>query len=333
MNLNVSVNSHNKIEKKFLNKDAIIRNVSYILPIFGLILITLILGILSKGLLFSTYNFDTIIRDTTPILIVSLGAVFVYSLGAMDISIGSVIATGGMLSILVMNNTKSIWLGILTSMIIAVVVALVIGTISIRFNLMPIMTSMCFMLIGRGIVLMITTKIGGTAVKTVVDVSIFKNTYFQIGSMIVLAIIFASIYNFTRIGKNAKAIGTNKVCSMQCGIKVAKYFVLSYLMLGLSVGIASMFVLSTTSSVSRSTGLGFEMDIMIALIMGGMPLAGGMKSKISGAIIGPFTYIILKNGLLLTSFIDLNQIDVVKAIIFFIIISLTCRQKSNVLPT
>lgn len=325
------VNKNNSITTK-LQSGFIERNLMNFLPYIGFVLICLILGTVSKGLLFSSYNISTIIRDTTPILIVSLGGVYIYSLGAMDISIGSVVACGGLLSILTMNETGSLILGILISILIAVSVAVVIGTISITCNLMPIMTSMCFLLIGRGLVVMITTRIGGTAVKSIVDVSIFKNTMFQVVSMIVLSIVFGVIYNFTRIGKNAKAIGSNRICSAQNGINIVKFFVLPYLMLGIAVGIASIFMLSTTASVSRTTGTGLEMDLMISLILGGMPLKGGMGSKISSAIVGSFSYIVLKNGLLLTSFISLEQVDAVKALIFLVIICVTCRKKTKGLP-
>ncbi|SEV99319.1 ABC transporter permease [[Clostridium] fimetarium] len=325
-------NEISSAKSSWIDAEIIRRNAKNILPILGLVLICLILGMTSKGLLFSAYNIKTIIRDTTPILIVSLGAVFIYSLGAMDISIGSVIACAGMFAVLIMNKTGSLASGIVISIFTTTIVALIIGLISITCNLMPIMTSMCFLLIGRGAVVMTTTQIGGTSVRTIVNVSMFKNTLFQIGTIVVISIVLGIIYNFTRIGKNAKAIGSNRVCAAQNGIDVVKFFVLPYLILGITVGIASIFVLSTTASISRTTGTGFEMDIMVSLILGGMPLAGGMKSKISSAIIGSFSYIILKNGLLLSSLISINQVDMVKAGIFIVIICLTCSKKTKMLP-
>lgn len=312
--------------------ETIKRNLGNIFPYVGLILIMTVLGIASGGLLFSTYNISTIIRDATPLLIVSLGAVFIYSLGAMDISIGSVIGCAGIFAAMVMNVTGSMILGIVIAVVTTVVTAGFIGTVSIKFDMMPIMTSVCFMLIGRGVVTLITTIHGGSSYKVNLDMGIFKSTWMQIIVIIVMTVILTCIYKFTRIGKYAKVIGTNRICAQQNGIHLVKFFVLPFLILGVTVGIASIFVLSTTSSISRSTGTGFEMDVMIALILGGMPLAGGMKSRISSAIVGTFSYIILKNGLLLTSFISMDQVDMFKAAIFLVIIFITCRKKSKVLP-
>lgn len=312
--------------------ETIKRNLGNIFPYVGLILIMTVLGIASGGLLFSTYNISTIIRDATPLLIVSLGAVFIYSLGAMDISIGSVIGCAGIFAAMVMNVTGSMILGIVIAVVTTVVTAGFIGTVSIKFDMMPIMTSVCFMLIGRGVVTLITTIHGGSSYKVNLDMGTFKSTWMQIIVIIVMTVILTCIYKFTRIGKYAKVIGTNRICAQQNGIHLVKFFVLPFLILGVTVGIASIFVLSTTSSISRSTGTGFEMDVMIALILGGMPLAGGMKSRISSAIVGTFSYIILKNGLLLTSFISMDQVDMFKAAIFLVIIFITCRKKSKVLP-
>ena len=73
------------------------------------------------------------------------------------------------------------------------------------------------------------------------------------------------------------------------------------------------------------------MDVMICLILGGMPLSGGMVSKVRSALIGTFTYVLLTNNLT-TMGVELNYINFVKAIIFIIIILITCRKNNGVLP-
>ena len=86
-----------------------------------------------------------------------------------------------------------------------------------------------------------------------------------------------------------------------------------------------------TASASDSTGTGFEMNVMVALILGGMPLSGGMKSKVSCAIVGSFTYALLSVGLPMLG-VAANQVFVIKAVLFLIVVVLTCRKKTGVLP-
>ena len=97
------------------------------------------------------------------------------------------------------------------------------------------------------------------------------------------------------------------------------------------MALGSFVLLTRTGSAGKGTGTGYAMDIMICLILGGMPLKGGMKSKISSALIGAFTYTLL-SSVLTTMGVELNMINFVKALIFLVIVLVTCRKKDGVLP-
>jgi ribose transport system permease protein len=94
---------------------------------------------------------------------------------------------------------------------------------------------------------------------------------------------------------------------------------------------ASLFQMGYTGSASDSTGTGFEMNVMVALILGGMPLSGGMRSRVIYALIGSLTYSLLNIGLPLLG-VEPNQVFIIKAIIFLIVVLLTSRKKYGVLP-
>ena len=106
---------------------------------------------------------------------------------------------------------------------------------------------------------------------------------------------------------------------------------IAYVIMGVCVVIASLFQMGYTRSASDGTGTGFEMNVMVALILGGMPLNGGMKSKISCAIVGAFTYSILNVGLPMIG-IPVNKVNLIKAIIFIIVVLFTCRKPKGTLP-
>ena len=69
----------------------------------------------------------------------------------------------------------------------------------------------------------------------------------------------------------------------------------------------------------------------VFLLLGGMPLSGGMKSRVSCALVGSFTYALLSVGLPMLG-VAANQVFVIKAILFLIVVVLTCRKKTGVLP-
>jgi len=144
-------------------------------------------------------------------------------------------------------------------------------------------------------------------------------------------VVISYLFYFTKFGKNARAIGANPIAAEQSGINLLKYKVICYVIFGITVVIASMFKMGYTGAASDSTGTGFEMDVMVALILGGMPLSGGMRSKVSCAIVGSFTYSILAIGLPLIG-VPTNTTFFVKALVFIAVVLITCRKKDGVLP-
>lgn len=149
--------------------------------------------------------------------------------------------------------------------------------------------------------------------------------------LVIEVLIISYLFKFTKFGKNAKAIGANEVAAKQSGINLLKYKMISYVIMGCCVTVASVFQMGYTGSASDSTGTGFEMDVMVALILGGMPLSGGMRSKVSCAIVGAFTFAILDVGLPLVG-ITANTTFIIKALLFIVIVLITCRKKGGVLP-
>ena len=165
------------------------------------------------------------------------------------------------------------------------------------------------------------------------DQAMDRNEYtiMLIIAIVVVALLVGYFFKYTKFGKYTKAIGANEVVAEQSGVNTTKWKVFAYMAFGATVAIGSFIMLTRTGSAGKGTGTGFAMDVMICLILGGMPLSGGMKSKVSSALIGTFTYVLLSNDLT-TMGVDLNMINFLKAVIFIIIVMITCRKRDGVLP-
>lgn len=168
------------------------------------------------------------------------------------------------------------------------------------------------------------------ALKTI-DYHLFKNPLFMVAVLVAEILIVAYLFNFTKYGKYAKSIGANPTAAQQSGINLLKYKVIAYIIMGVCVVVASLFQMGCTGSASDSTGTGFEMNVMVALILGGMPLSGGMRSKVSCAVVGAFTLGLLTIGLPMIG-VKPNQVFIIKAVIFLIVVLITCRKKNGTLP-
>lgn len=307
---------------------------STIIQWMGLLLVIIIFGIWSEGNLFSKYNINSMLETVTPLVIVCVGMTFIFAHGGMDISSGAVVALSSLFAVNIMNKTGSLLLGTIISIVIAVICYIINVIVTNKFGLMATITSLAIMFSARGIVTFICQKTPNESISiSNIDVSLFKKDHlFMILIMALVIIILTIVFNYTSIGKGTKAIGDNELAAKQNGVKVDKTKITSYIIAGISVGIAAMFKLCSVGMVQSTTGNGLEMDILVVLVLGGMSLSGGVGTRISSAIVGAFTYVLLIKGLTIIG-INPNVVILVKAIIFLVIIYITSqRSKLKTMP-
>lgn len=295
----------------------------------GLFFVILVFGIWSDWNLFSQYNINSMIETVTPLVIACLGMSFVFAHGGMDISSGAVVALSALAAVTAMNKTGILIVGIILAMLVSVICYIINVIVTNKFGLMATITSLAIMFSARGIVTYICQLTPNESISiSNVDVSLFKkNHVFMLVMMILMTVILTVIFNYTRIGKGAKAIGDNELSARQNGVRVEFTKCISYLIAGLCVGIASIFKICATGVVQSTTGSGFEMDVLVVLVLGGMSLAGGVGTKISSAVIGSFTYVILVKGLTIIG-MNPNIVVLVKAVIFLMIIYVTAQRNN-----
>lgn len=299
--------------------------------LFCAIFFSVLTPIFGKSI-WSMDKLSTLIADVIVLALMSVGAVFVYALGSMDISIGKQVGLYATLLVLVGEFTGSLLLGLFVCTVIAVTIAVVNGATSELLHINPIISSLVFMMVLGGVRSIMYTNLGTrNKTLTVVDMHFFKSPIVMLAALIIEVLIVWFLFNYTRLGKNARAIGENPVAAEQSGISIIKYRVCAYIIMGICVVLASLFQMSYTASASDSTGTGYEMNIMVALILGGMPLSGGMKSRVSCAVVGAFTYSILNVGLPMIK-VPVNQVNLIKAFIFMVVVLITCRKSKGVLP-
>ena len=282
--------------------------------------------------IWSTTKLAALISNAIVLGLITVGAVFVYSLGAMDVSIGKQVGFYATVMILIGNKTGSLLWGILVSLGISFLIALINGAAGDLLHIFPMIASLVVSFILGGGLSISYSRMGKQSITLRgIDCSIFKNPVFMFGVLLTEFLAAYFLFNYTEIGKMAKAIGANPTAAEQCGINLVKHKVVCYVILNICVVTAAVFQMGYVSSASPSTGTGFEMNVMVALILGGMPLAGGMKSKISCALIGVLTYSLLDVGLPMIG-VAIEQVYLVKAIIFTVIVLITCRKKKGILP-
>ena len=118
-------------------------------------------------------------------------------------------------------------------------------------------------------------------------------------------------------------------------IKYNTYAILGFLLAGVGVGIGAFMTLVYTPSVTTTTAGDIGMNIMVAIVFGGMPISGGARSKIYAAVVGGFSYIVLNNilDLLIDSTSGYGITQIVSAVFFLIIVYVaSVNYRSQTLP-
>ena len=117
--------------------------------------------------------------------------------------------------------------------------------------------------------------------------------------LVLLTLIFGYLFEYTKLGYYSKAIGENEVKARNSGVPVEKMKILAYVLCGVMAGIAGVFTLSRVGGVDVSMGNFFELEVMLAIFTGGVPVTGGMPTRIFRLFVGALTIGVLVNGLTL----------------------------------
>lgn len=288
-------------------------------------------------------SFKSIFTEGVTYSIISMGAVFVYSMGAMDISVGAQMSIYAVLLVRIYNvmgsNLKAMLIGIAVITVLALVCGSVNSVLAAVLKIKPIITSLFLQFLLYGISVIIfnnwagdsqsMTFNAGTASAT--TFAPFRKIWVMLILLIVVAVVLTYIFNYTKIGSYVKAIGANQVCAEQAGVNSTLYRMIGYMIFGVTIAVGTVVFLANKSSITYEACRGYEMDIIICLILGGMPIAGGMKSRISCAIVGSFTYALIDICFVFIG-VPSKMTNLFVAIIYIVVVLLTCRDKGRVLP-
>lgn len=288
------------------------------------------------------YRLDMYLRivfnEGVVLAVVATGAVFIYSLGSFDISLGASTLFSATLGVMAYNATGSLPVMILVIFGVAIGCSLLSSVLASVFHLPVFVTTVAMMSVLSAIAAQIITTNGGAAGGISIPAEVVKpldNTTFKIAALAIFFLICFFIFNFTKIGRREKFLGGNPVCAKLTGINLNKYAIVAFVITGIGVGLGAFLTLVYTPSVTAGTAGSIGMNILVAIVFGGMPISGGPRSRIYSALVGGFSYILLNNILKLV--IDSNAgygiSQVVSAVFFLAVVYVTgLNYRTKILP-
>ena len=309
------------------------------LPFVALVvLLAVFCGIVSsKGYRLDMY-IKIVFNEGIVLSIVATGAIFIYTLGSFDISLGAATLFAATLGVLTYNATENFALMIIVILLAGIVCSLVNSVLASIFHIPVFVTTVAMMSVLSAIASQIITTKGGAVGGISIPSEVVKhldNSAFKIGVLVIWVAICVFVFDYTKFGRREKFVGGNPICAQLSVIKYNTYAILGFLLAGVGVGIGAFMTLVYTPSVTTTTAGDIGMNIMVAIVFGGMPISGGARSKIYAAVVGGFSYIVLNNilDLLIDSTSGYGITQIVSAVFFLIIVYVaSVNYRSQTLP-
>jgi ribose transport system permease protein len=306
-----------KLDKMAARKNAL----ATVLPFTGLVFIFIFFVAVTGGKILNAGNLENLINQSFVLILVAIGAAFVYANGGMDFSMGTVSGVSQLvMGLLLVNLHVPAWLAIAGCILTSVVCMSLVGGLSLAFKVPVFVASLCMRSICTGV---LTTVLSSSEIILSYGRYLsFNNALLKAVVLVIVFLIGYYLFEFTAIGKKERAIGGNQMTTWQAGIPVGRNVFVAYVFLGICIGIASFFTMFRASLVSSQSGSGLEFNIMTAIVLGGFPFSGGDKARLHSAVIGAVTVSILTNGLTLWG-LDPMLVNGVKGLLFLVIIGLS----------
>lgn len=292
-----------------------------------IVLIVLCIAITAKSPSFMTVKSITdMLKNNAVIMIMALGMLGVLLVGGIDISIASTVAFSGMTVGMLMKN------GVVTStpllFVIAIAVGalcgLVIGLIIAYGKVIPIIATMGFMYIYRGLAYLISNSEWASAenLGTFKDFALgkFLGLNNVIWVTILCYVIFFIVMKWTKVGRMVYAVGSNREAAAISGIDTKKIDLMVYTVMGVLAGLCGALAVSVYASAQPNMLYGKEMDVIAACVIGGVSMSGG-RGSVSGALLGSLILAIIAKALPLVGIESIAQ-NTVKGIIIMVVIIL-----------
>ncbi|MFP4430715.1 MAG: ABC transporter permease [Spirochaetaceae bacterium] len=294
----------------------------------------LILFVLSLILTIATDNFLTqqnlfsVMRAFSYIALIALGECFVIISGGVDLSVGSVFGLAGLITAFAIQNlglpiVSAIGLGLAAG----VALGLTNGLLVTALRIPSFIATLGMLSVARGLAYALTT---GYPIRTPPEFSQIGQGYLWIVPLpVVYMAVFVVVLNFvlqrTIFGRRVFAIGGNEAAAEISGVRTNRTKLFIYSLSGLMAAVSGVVTTARLGVAQSTSGSGYELDVIAAVIIGGASLSGG-KGSVVGAMLGAAIMGVLRNGLIL---LDVSSYWQQTVIGFVIIAAIAVDQASR----
>ncbi|MFM2479928.1 ribose ABC transporter permease [Celerinatantimonas sp. YJH-8] len=284
--------------RKWLSKERLVEQKSLV----ALLLLVVVVSFLNPNF-FTVENLLNILRQTSVNAIIAVGMTLVILTAGIDLSVGSVLALSGAFAATMIALEIPVMIAVPVALLAGALLGAVSGVIIAKGKVQAFIATLVTMTLLRGVTMVYTDgrpiSVGFT---DTADAFAWFGTGYVFGIPVpvwLMVVVFAGAWYLltqTRFGRYVYALGGNESATRLSGINVDRVKIGVYAICGLLSALAGIIVTSRLSSAQPTAGMGYELDAIAAVVLGGTSLMGG-KGKIMGTLIGALIIGFLNNAL------------------------------------
>ncbi len=267
----------------------------------ALIVVFVFLSIASPVFL-STDNLFNIGAQTAVVAVIAIGMTLVIITAGIDLSVGSVAALSGVVGVMMMADLGlPVPVAVLGGTLVGALAGLVNGLLVSVAGLAPFIATLGMLTVARGLVYIVTNAqaiFGAPDSFRLLGQGVIGPIPIPILVIVVVAVAGYIVLSRTRLGRYAYAMGSNLEAARLSGIPVRRYLTSVYVISGALAGFGGMIAASRVNSGQPNFGIGLELDVIAAAVIGGASLFGG-QGTVLGTLIGAFLIALIRNGAVL----------------------------------
>ena len=297
--------------------------------LLALILLCVVLSFLSP-VFFTALNIKNVLRDAALVAIAGIGMVMVILLGEIDLSVGSVQAVAGIVAVAVLNSFSSVSVALAATLFAGASIGPINGLLITRAQINSLIATLGMMAILRGGAMVSTQAVSiQGAVDSFIEIGTGHIGPLPIPVLIafLLLVLFFYVLHYTTFGRYVYAVGGNPQAARLSGLPVERIRIAVFVIAGLLAALSAFILASRLNSGQPNAGLGFELQVIAAVILGGISLTGGVGT-LAGALIGILILTVLSNGLVLLNVSSFYH-DIARGIVIILAVYLDTRRKQS----
>lgn len=284
----------------------------------GVVVLIVIFGVLNDAF-FTVANFKNVFIQASVISVVAVPSALLLIAGKVDLSIGSTLALGAVVTGLLINDGVPTLPAICAGVLAGAVIGVINGTLVTMWDFSPIIVTLGTLTAVRGLTLTLSPDplFGFTdSFITLGEGELLGVPYLALIAAAVF-ILGAALLSQAPTGRHIYAIGVNEEAAYLSGVRVKRVSLMLFVLTGAAAGLAGVMLAARLGSApSGALGVGFELDVLTAVILGGVAFNGG-RGSIRGVFLGVLFLGILQNGLTLEN-VPASAALIVKGVVLVI---------------